>query len=220
MGSIETMPNDCYGSLEIKAKKEVVKEIIDMVRGTGEQEGIPFDFNNVIPMPEDVEEESVLYRKNNWNDWSMENWGTNRNCYYTELCENGFSFYTAWTPCSPVIRTLAKQFPNARFEYWYEEPGCQFCGLEIYEHGQMQYLMEADFEEHYNDEFDEYKDPLFDDYKEGREDEIITSVEIVDGVKRGKIVCREDRDNYIRLIQGTFVEYENNTKEMKESALR
>ena len=79
--------------------------------------------------------------------------------------------------------------------------------------------MEADIEGHYND-VDECKDPLFDDYKEGREDEIITSVKIVDGVKRGKIVRREDRDDFIRLIQGTFVEYVNNTKEMKESALR
>ena len=218
------MPNYCQNTLKIIAKDDVVKTIIDMMRGTGEDEGNLFDFNKVIPMPENIyrgdinKEKEALYGKNNWYDWSIENWGTKWNSVDAELRENCFVFDTAWSPCLPVIRKLAEMFPEARFEYWYEELGMCFCGHEIYENGKVQYAMEADIEGHYND--DECKDPLFDDYKEGREDEIITSVKIVDGVKRGKIVRREDRDDFIRLIQGTFVKYDNNTKEIKEPALR
>lgn len=220
------MPNYCQNTLKIIAKDDVVKTIIDMMRGTGEDEGNLFDFNKVIPMPENIyrgaigKEEEALYGKNNWYDWSIENWGTKWNSVDAELRENCFVFDTAWSPCSPVISKLAEMFPEARFEYWYEELGMGFCGREIYENGITQYIMEANIEGHYNDDDDEYKDPLFEDYKEGREDEIITSVEIVDGIKRGKMVRREDRDGYIRLIHGIFVGFENNTIEMKEPALR
>ena len=45
-----------------------------------------------------------------------------------------------------------------------------------------------------------------DDYKEGREEETITVLGIVDGVKQGRIERREDRDNYVRFIKGVFIE--------------
>ena len=211
----ETHSNDCYGSLTITAHPELQKRIIDSLQGTGEEEGNPFDFNKVIPMPDYIfrgnigPQEKEQYGKNNWYDWSIENWGTKWNSYDTERDGNSFSFYTAWAPCHPVIRALAKKYPDARFEYWYEEPGWGFCGHEIYEHGQAQYLMEADLEENYND--DEDDDPLFEDYEEWREDITITVFDIINGVKRGRIERRENRDDCIRIIKGVFVERINSS---------
>ena len=189
------MPNWCYGNLSITASDELFKKILDTVHGDEDDKVNLFDFNKVIPVPEDGAEDTIEDTLH----WCNNNWGTKWNSCDTELVGNGFSFYTAWSPCSPVIRALAKMFPDARFEYWYEEPGEQFCGHEIYEHGQAQYLMEADFEEHYNDYDD---DPLFEDYKEGREDETITIFDIIKGVKRGRIERREDRDDCIRILWG------------------
>ena len=149
------MPNYCCGNLEIIANDKLLKRIIETVHGTGDESDNPFDFDKIIPMPDYIyrgiigTQEEELYGKNNWYDWSNENWGTKWNSCDTILNGNVFSFWTAWTPCSPVIRELARMFSEARFDYWYEEPGCAFCGREIYEDGILKYELNADFSEIY-----------------------------------------------------------------------
>lgn len=209
------MPNYCQNTLKIIAKDDVVKTIIDMMRGTGEDEGNLFDFNKVIPMPENIyrgavgKEEEALYGKNNWYDWSIENWGTKWNSVDAELRENCFVFDTAWSPCSPVISTLAEMFPEARFEYWYEELGMRFCGREVYEGGNIVYLMNGEIVEYCKDYYDENEEDLpgeFNNYSEGRKDEVIKCVERSCGLIRGKYDLREDSDNRIRIIDGKYIE--------------
>ncbi len=39
-----------------------------------------------------------------------------------------YSFDTAWSPCSPLIRKLIQDHPELEFEYSFEEPGCEFKG--------------------------------------------------------------------------------------------
>lgn len=218
------MPNCCYGTLSIYASKELLETILATLQGTNEEEGNPFDFNKVIPMPDYIYRgdiglhEQELYGKNNWYDWSIENWGTKWNSCDTELEGNVLSFWTAWGPCSPVIRVLAKMFPEAQFEYQYEENGMGFCGCQIYKNGVAQYIMVADLEESfiYDDEDD--NKCRFDDYKEGRKEETITIFGIIDGVKQGKIERREDNDDYVRIIKGEFVERIDNGSELTPCA--
>ena len=107
--------------------------------------------------------ELELYGKNNWYDWAVKNWGTKWNLDYAEIFGNCIVFETAWSPCSPVISALAKQFPEAEFYYTYEEAGMCFCGAEEYREGKLVYRMEGDLEEYYYDDGAElpYDDGLF-----------------------------------------------------------
>ena len=99
------MPNYCYGTLKITANTAILSKILDTVSGTGDEEGNPFDFNKIIPMPDYIyrgsigPEEEKIYGKNNWYDWSNENWGTKWNSCDTTFEEDTFSFWTAWSPC-------------------------------------------------------------------------------------------------------------------------
>lgn len=89
-------------------------------------------------------EELDLYGKDNWYDWALENWGTKWNACFAEVNGNHIIFDTAWSPCSPVISALAKQFPEAEFYYTYEEPGMRICGAEKYREGKLAYIMEGE----------------------------------------------------------------------------
>lgn len=97
-------------------------------------------------------------------------------------------------------------FPEAQFEYRYEETGMCFCGCEIYKNGYAQHIMEADLVEYFISDDEDDNTGKIDDYKEGREEETITVLGVVDGVKRCRIERREDRDNYVRFIKGVFIE--------------
>ena len=51
--------------------------------------------------------------------------------------EINYNFYTAWSPCCPVVEEMAGQYPNLKFEHAYYEPGCGFAGKDIYENGEL-----------------------------------------------------------------------------------
>lgn len=103
-----------------------------------------------------------------------------------------------------MIKALAEMFPNATFDYWYEETGNAFCGHEIYEHGKAKYIMEADYKE--IEIVDDDDEPQFEDYCEGNEKVTITILGITNGVRQGRIEKREDMDEYVKVISGEFVE--------------
>lgn len=206
------MPNNCFGTLKITAKPDLLKTILDTVCGTGDEEGNPFDFNKIIPMPDNIyqgnlgPEEQELYGKNNWYDWSNENWGTKWNSCDTYLDEDTFNFWTAWSPCSPVIKQLAKMFPDARFDYWYEESGCCFCGEEIYADGKMIYNMEANYTERYIDEDDDEckQSP---DFQEERDENRVSLIESInENITIGSIYSRETCGDCVKVIDGVFCE--------------
>ena len=48
------MPNACFGRLTMNASDERCKEILDYLHGYDDGEETNFDFNNVIPMPENI----------------------------------------------------------------------------------------------------------------------------------------------------------------------
>ena len=63
--------------------------------------------------------------------------------------------------CSPVIKRLAEMFPDACFDYYYDESGVGFCGEERYENGKLVYIMEADLSERWYDDEDDVLPPDF-----------------------------------------------------------
>ena len=61
----------------------------------------------------------------NWYDWSVANWGTKWNACYCAKVEKSetkitIGFLSAWSPPSPVVQELAKQYPHltATLRYW------------------------------------------------------------------------------------------------------
>ena len=131
------MANFVEGRLTIYTNEETMTKIREHVRGLDDEgkESL-FDFNKVIPMPEDTDDE--------W-EWAEQNWRSCSNCWGVEFIGNAYHFYTLKDPCSPVIKALAKMFPEAEFDYWYEENAYCFGGHEIYRDGALVVDIEVEF---------------------------------------------------------------------------
>lgn len=81
------MPNHVENRLTFDCSRERLQEILTAVSRDQDKEvdgkfGVgTFDFEKVIPMPEDIyrgnlgSAERELYGKKNWYDWSVWNWG-------------------------------------------------------------------------------------------------------------------------------------------------
>ena len=120
------MPNCCYGTLQITSSEECMKVIVELISGTADDGTPMFDFAKVISISDSVSDEY---------EWRYENWGTPKAGFDLAFYDDCLSFWTAWCPCSPVIAKLAEMFPDASFDYRYDESGDGFCGEEKYERG-------------------------------------------------------------------------------------
>ena len=141
------MPNWCSNYVSIDASEEIQKKIANFVRS----EKSDFDFEKIIPMPENIYrgdlgvEEEKLYGKNNWYNWSIEHWGTKWNADVKSASPDSYVLNTAWAPCQPVIAELAYLFPEAKIVHRYDEESMGFCGEDIYQSGALVYQMEGDY---------------------------------------------------------------------------
>lgn len=133
------MPNYCFNTVIINANEDTFHKILTFVSGREEDEDICFDFNKVIPIPEE--------ENSNWNNWCSENWGTKWNSVEVEVEGNSITFYTAWSPCIPVVEKLAMQFPEANFWHSFYEEGYAFCGVREYRNGRLVYNMNGSYSE-------------------------------------------------------------------------
>ena len=130
-----------YKVVNINKKGSITLQVIDSIK---EVEG--YSFVNFVPPTE----EDYL---NGWYDWNCNNWGTKWGiCDLQEpdnlddkpLTSIGYSFCTAWSPCTPVIESMAKAFPELSFEYSYEECGMQFAGIKKYNDGELTESLESE----------------------------------------------------------------------------
>jgi len=115
------MPNYCLNFLTVENCDEAMRFI---------DEGKFKSFQALIPRPESEEE--------NWYDWNCENWGTKWDMNEDEIVLTGdgtMMFQTAWSPSLPVTKALSEKFPNAKIYHTYEEGGCGFRGVAIFEDG-------------------------------------------------------------------------------------
>lgn len=110
----------------------------------GEKDTKYFDFEEVIPMPDDIfrgdlsMEERIKYGDKNWYDWSIKNWGTkwNADSYY-RTGPFSFSIQTAWATPEPIIKELSKKYKClVEVSYADEDMGYN-CGTYAYENGKM-----------------------------------------------------------------------------------
>ncbi len=97
----------------------------------------PFDFNNIVPMPKEINPRGSLSYKDreqpNWYDWSCDNWGTkwnssNVHVNYEEENYVCFSFLTAWSAPTPIAVKLKRMFKGISFRWFYRDEGDNFCG--------------------------------------------------------------------------------------------
>lgn len=152
------MPNWVYNNVSVIGKKKSLEEFRakhftseekDPVDGLQARE--EFDFETIIPMPENIfrgsvgEKEREQYGVNNWYDWSIENWGTKWNAGYTEFYGKEeivpwgdeyvleFKFDTAWNLPIPIYKKLAEMYPHLSFRVSFDEEGQYFAGdIEIH----------------------------------------------------------------------------------------
>jgi hypothetical protein len=124
------MPNWVKHNVSVSGSKEKLENFKDQHFKMEDGELI-FDFNTIIPMPENIfrgdlgQREKELYGKNNWYDWSLENWGTKWNSAHV-FCGDiykadkqfvlSFEFDTAWATPYEIIDKMVLMHPDLFFE--------------------------------------------------------------------------------------------------------
>lgn len=141
------MPNWTENELIIRGPREELDKIYILLKGKCHEEDTEFDFNKVIPYPENfsiLDKQSLIKNKidpkvphkDGYNqggyEWCCNNWGTKWNASDPECHDSEdelvYVFNTAWSPSLPVTRKLVEMFPLCSFTHQYWEGGCAFTG--------------------------------------------------------------------------------------------
>lgn len=141
------MPNHVLNHVTFDSRFDEIREYVKGENGI-------FDFNKIVPMPDDVYASREILSENPlWYDWSIENWGTKWNCYEQEHSHNGFQFWTAWSAPEQIYIALSKQFPDVviTVDFADEDTGgyCTLlgnCGTIVLEQGAVQTFEQGDYE--------------------------------------------------------------------------
>ena len=141
------MPNHVMNVLEFSGDAGKIREMREKIKNDKFGLGT-IDFEKIIPMPESIyrgsigNEEMKQYGENNWNDWSLGNWGTKWNAYGYEdnvsySSDYPITFFTAWSAPHPVIEQLAKMYPDITINHkWADEDIGMNCGEYEYADGE------------------------------------------------------------------------------------
>ena len=138
------MPNHIQNRVTFDCSEEKLNEILTAICSVDEETGQNrVDFNKIIPMPDHIYRgnlgtcERELYGKNNWYDWSIENWGTKWNAYSFSRDGNTIGFQTAWSAPHPILAELTGMFPGVYITHeWADEDIGQNCGTREYLNGE------------------------------------------------------------------------------------
>lgn len=155
------MPNHCYNGMTINGNGKTVAEIWEKHFPLDEDGERHFDFNTVIPYPQQfLDQDKVCeeHRKTNPNDWSVKDgfnsggyewcvntWGTKWNAYDQEVDFYGddnegyirAEFYTAWSPPEGIFAKLCEMYPDVEMNFAYEEAGMCYEGTFVNENGTL-----------------------------------------------------------------------------------
>jgi len=149
------MPNHIKNRLEIIGDNFQVEIIRNFLKGKPFDDGSEclIDFNNIIPMPEDLHVDDMSnapldleqkYKSNiekygyrTWYDWSIANWNTKWNAYSQELeSYNVILFETAWSGVPKLISEISSKFPDVKLYYEYSDEDTSYnCGYGTFQNG-------------------------------------------------------------------------------------
>tara|TARA_R110002020_G_scaffold3785_1_gene16819 strand:+ start:177 stop:584 length:408 start_codon:yes stop_codon:yes gene_type:complete len=127
------MPNWCENSVSIWAENEKdIQEFKKKAFKTDKDGAEVFQFNNLIPMPEEIKDTTALSDTPNWYDWANENWGTKWDVEAMVSNEDidsiEIEFETAWCPPQPVYDYIRTNFPDLTISWFFHEPGMEMAG--------------------------------------------------------------------------------------------
>ena len=147
------MPNWCENDLYVLGAKEDLVRFKEAVKGRDRHgEETLLNEDAIIPYPEHfrkLDEAARQYEEAHPDDWAnrpkdgsnqggyewcIENWGTKWGFCEVQLvsesdAELQYTFNTAWSPPSPLIKKLGEMFPTLEFELRYFECGAGFNGI-------------------------------------------------------------------------------------------
>jgi hypothetical protein len=159
------MPNWCTNTLLISGEPDEVQKLLDTVEDGNSSLSLsklittPEELKNTTAPSRNPEEEKQrlrdLYGAVDWYDWQVNNWGTkwdveariigdthaNVNVSFLSKVKETkrvvtMEFDSAWAPPTPVIKHMAKQFPNTNIYHTYDESGSDFSGYHMYSNGE------------------------------------------------------------------------------------
>jgi len=96
-----------------------------------ENEYVPFTFNALVPVPQEVLKSFHSYGYY----WCLGNWGTKWDADVHSISESAVSFSTAWGPPLQWLQAVAGMYPDCVFELKYLETGMEFVGQVRYDGG-------------------------------------------------------------------------------------
>lgn len=153
------MPNWCENILKVTGSQVELKDFAKKAAG---QEDRMISFASFIPTPKKPPETT---------DWYYKNWGTKWDAsdapkYIPDANPEkrwagyGVYFTTAWSPPTPVIVTMSKQFPQLTFTHRYYEGGECYAGEVTYKAGLT--LKESDYNLMINElDYKKFRDKYF-----------------------------------------------------------
>ena len=117
------MANECSNYITINGDEELIQLFADSYLVKNDDGDYKLDFNYIIPIPDNCEND-YKFKIDNWgNKWD----GTNGYVYFYND-EIFISVETAWGPCTPITEKLISLCPGLYFYHEYHEPGCGFIG--------------------------------------------------------------------------------------------
>jgi len=158
------MPNWCSNEIIIKGDNENLQRLFNLVK----TDDIVFDFNAVIPYPEefaklDADGSGAGFRAGGF-EWRMNNWGTSWNTEKDSgliAMDDGevvAYFLSAWSPPLPVTIALSKLFCDLTFVHRYEEGSNDFSGVLECKNGEITMDVQGDYGEYRMEEDSYYAD--------------------------------------------------------------
>ena len=159
------MPNWCDNEIVITGNQKSLERLLRMVK----TEKSDFDFNTIIPYPENYEKldsdgSNAGYQGGGY-EWCINNWGTKWNNEEKSVGINleneklNIYFLTAWSPSLPVTIELAKLFQELEFIHLYEEGLNDFSGKLVCKNGEVisnEQSAYGDFRIHEDDYYNEF----------------------------------------------------------------
>ena len=156
------MSNWCWNKICISGDSKEIKRFL--TGGIGEDENdlsfleayypCPVELRTEVKDEEERKNRIAKYGFDGWYNWCRKHWDAkwHENLLHVEYVDGAstgsITFESAWTPPLAGYGKISEQFPNLKFEFYYEEPSMAYCGDAIIQNG----MIDDDCREYVNDD--------------------------------------------------------------------